>query len=339
MTAEVEASSPLFRPSRFWDPLNALNLQWLDEFGLENFKRTLAQNYFNWMVVSPFDVQFRTAFREWLRDGDIRDLSARMEGRGLLRSIQGGHKFGPYQRLVYRTFVTLCWHTAGRDDRLGLRARLEEPALGNPFAIRKEGRLISQDLANSIRECNVVDRFCAPLTAGAPRVAELGAGYGRLAWVFLAGTSARYFIVDIPPALYVSQWYLTRLLPDRKIFRFRHFERFDDVRAELEAADVAFLTPNQLTVFPDGWFDVFLSISTLPEMQVEQVENYLAIMARLARRGVYLKQWREHVNALDGYPFSYTSLELPAPFSMVLDRRDAVQPLFQERAWTRSGNV
>jgi putative sugar O-methyltransferase len=229
------------------------------------------------------------------------------------------------------------WENAAREDHLGLRARLEEPVLGSPIEILCEGRRISQDLTNSIRECNAVDRNCAAMTVGSPSVAELGAGYGRLASVFLAGTKARYFVFDIPPALYVSQWYLTRVFPERRAFTFRHFESFGEVRGELERCDVAFLTPNQLQLFPDGYFDVFLSISTLPEMSLEQVSNYLATMAKLARRGIYLKQWRETLNDRDGYRFSYTSLVLPQPWVLCLDRPDAVQPLFQERAWKRQG--
>jgi len=336
MVAEVEASPALYRPSRFWDPLNTLNLQWLDEFGLENFKRTISQNYFNWMVVTPLDGQFRAVLKQWMRRPHARSLRTRMGEVGLLRAFGPELSFGRFQRFIYRLFVSMQWEVAAREDHLGLRARLEEPVLGTPFDIRTiEGRRISQDLSNSIRECNVVDRWCAPLTTGSPIVAELGAGYGRLASVFLAGTKAKYFIFDIPPALYVSQWYLTRLFPERKAFRFRHFDSFGEIEAELERSDVAFFTPNQLTMFPDRYFDVFLSISTLPEMSLEQIANYLSATSRLARRGVYLKQWRKVVNRQDGYQFDYKTLTLPAPWTMCLDRRDAVQPRFQERAWTR----
>jgi putative sugar O-methyltransferase len=336
MVAEVSASPALYRPSRFWDPLNSLNQEWLEEFGLEQFKRTVSQNYFNWMVVSPFNVQFRAVFKEWLRSPSLRPFRSRMGERGLIRAIGPKRSFGPYQRFIYRLFVSMGWEVAANDDTLSLRSRLDEPSLGTPIEIWSDGKRISQDLVNSIRECNAVDRFCTPLTVGSPVVAELGAGYGRLASVFLAGTKARYVIFDIPPALYVSQWYLTRLFPERKIFKFRHFDRFGEIEKELEQSDLAFFTPNQLRSFPDAHFDAFVSISTLPEMSLDQIANYLVEMARLARSGVYLKQWREALNAQDGYRFNYQSLVLPEPWKLQLDRRDAVQPLFQERAWSRT---
>lgn len=338
MAAEVEASSALYKPSRFWDSLNTVNAQWLGTFGLENFKRTVAQNYFNWMVAIPQDPQFRAAFARWIRRPTTRPLRTRMTRPDLLRTTIGlEDRLTPFRWLVYRTFVAMLWDLTSREDRLGLSDRLEEPGLGNPIEIVSRGKRISQDLANSIRECNTVWERCDAGRTPRPVVAELGAGYGRLGQVFLSGTPARYFIFDIPPALHVSQWYLGKLFPERKVFAFRHFDRFEDVRAEVEAADVAFFTPNQLPLLPERSVDVFLSISTLPEMALAQISNYLGLISRTARRGVYLKQWRKWFNDKDGYEFTYDRLVLPEDWRMVLDRPDAIQPLFQERAWVRPG--
>src|SRR5262245_38384660 len=38
------------RPSRFWVELNRKNLEQLQTSGYENFKQTLALNYFTWML-------------------------------------------------------------------------------------------------------------------------------------------------------------------------------------------------------------------------------------------------------------------------------------------------
>jgi putative sugar O-methyltransferase len=337
MVQEVGESAELYRPSRFWDSLNQVNADWLQEFGLENFKRTVSQNYFNWLIVSARDPQFRAVLRKWLRRPTARPLLARMANPDLLRTTIGlERKFGAYQRLVYRLFVGMQWEIARRDDRLGLADRLEEPTLGNPIEITSGGRRISQDLANSIVECNAIHQACVPPDVERPVVAELGAGYGRLAHVFLAGTRARYFIFDIPPALHVSQWYLSRLFPDRKIFRFRPFDRLEEVEGELRTADLAFFTPNQLERFSAPSFDVFTSISTLPEMSPPQIANYLALMARLTRAGVYLKQWRRWFNDKDEFEFTYDRLVLPEGWSMRVDRATPMQPHFQERAWVRA---
>jgi|tagenome__1003787_1003787.scaffolds.fasta_scaffold15557540_1 hypothetical protein len=48
------------------------------------------------------------------------------------------------------------------------------------------------------------------------------------------------FVFDVPPALYLSQWYLTTLFPKRRAFRFRGFETFKEIDGELTEADIAF---------------------------------------------------------------------------------------------------
>ena len=50
-----------------------------------------------------------------------------------------------------------------REDVLGLLDRVEEPEVGDPLRIHHRGRLVSQDLANSVREAN---RLVAHLPSG-----------------------------------------------------------------------------------------------------------------------------------------------------------------------------
>jgi putative sugar O-methyltransferase len=336
IVAETEASPDLYRPSKFWDYLNSVNTQWLDEFGLENFKRTVSQNYYNWLIVDHEDVQFRAVLKVWLRHPTLSPLLVRMEVPDLLRTASGLEKqFGKRAQLTYRLFVAMLWDVAVRSDRLGLAKGLEEPELGRPIGIWRGKKRISQDLANSIRECNSIARWSDPLDVGHPAVGELGAGYGRVAYALLKNTRVRYFIFDIPPALYVSHWYLSRLFPDRKVVPFQPMATFRDVEATLQTADIAFFTPNQMALFPDGYFDVFLSISSLPEMSFDQIKNYLTLISRVSGGTVYLKQWRRWVNERDGFEFTYDQLVLPDRWILKMDTPDLVQPLFQERAWTR----
>jgi putative sugar O-methyltransferase len=115
---------------------------------------------------------------------------------------------------------------------------------------------------------------------------ELGGGYGRLAWVLLvAHPGLRYILVDIPPALAIAEEYLTTVLPDRRTFRFRRFSSFDDVRDEFESAEVAFLTPNQMSFIPSLQAVLFVNISSLHEMRRDQINHYFGEVERHVREG------------------------------------------------------
>src|SRR4029453_8792047 len=90
-----------------------------------------------------------------------------------------------------------------------------------------------------------------------------------------------FFFFRVPPTLHVSQWYLSRACPEERIFAFRHFDRFAEVEDELSRSRLAVFTPNQLELFPDGYFTGFVSISSLAEMTAAQVQRYKHLMGRV----------------------------------------------------------
>jgi putative sugar O-methyltransferase len=336
MVSEVRSAPPIYRPSAFWEELCATNLAMLRDHGLERFKLSLAQNYFNWLVTSPRDRQFLRVLQLWLSHPGLAPWTVCMgDIDGLWTTLSAdAFTFRWRQRQVYRLFVGLLWEHMLSIDASGLGSELEEPTTGHPIPLTRRGRRISQDLANSIIEYNTVLRINQ---GRAPAViAELGAGYGRLAHVFLSrpGTK-RYCIVDIPPALMVSQWYLGQILPARRIFRFRHFDRAEQVWAEYLDSEIAFLTPNQLELFPERHFDLMLSISTFPEMRAEQVDHYFQLFSRLAGSHIFIKQWINWLNPKDLSHVVNESYRLPPGWACTLDERDPTMPLFFNKAWTR----
>lgn len=49
MVSALCSAPEIHQPSHFWKKYAQLNLQQLQEAGLDNFKRTINQNYFNWV--------------------------------------------------------------------------------------------------------------------------------------------------------------------------------------------------------------------------------------------------------------------------------------------------
>jgi len=335
MVDEVGRASALYRPSRLWEFMGGLNDQMLSEHGLQNLKRTVAQNYYNWLVVGTQDNQFRNMVRYWLSRPSLTPFLNSTEGLGFVRTIRAKLGLGWKEELLYKLFVGTLWELARDVDRTGLTHVLQEPLVGNPIRILRKGRRISQDLSTSIREYSTMLEARPDLDDAPKIVAELGAGYGRLGYVLLQEPATRYFVFDLPPALAASQWYLSEVFRDQPVFRFRHIDSFAEVEAELSQSRIAFFTPNQLELFPDRYFDVFASISTLPEMTAAQVRNYLQLMSRLTRQLVYLKQWKSWRNPADDYTLSESDMQLTHGFSRVLRRDDAVQDAFFEAVWIR----
>ncbi|HEY9721737.1 MAG TPA: putative sugar O-methyltransferase, partial [Oscillatoriaceae cyanobacterium] len=280
MIDHVDRCDSVFKPSAFWDYFDRQNIDQLLRGGIVNFKRTVNQNYFNWLPTDPSDNQFRSLLRLTAEHPDADAFAAEIDDRDAwVESLFSREALtAAHARQIYRLFVGMLWSYTRRIAGNELPALLEEPELGNPIPIRLAGRRISQDLANSIRERNALLSLVEPGLATGQRknIVEIGAGYGRLAHVVMSSAPCRYVIVDIPPALYVSQWYLTTLFPNKPTFRFEPWTDPSAIIERLLGSELAFLTPDQFVRLPDAFFDIGIAISNLAEMTPEQVTHYLA---------------------------------------------------------------
>jgi putative sugar O-methyltransferase len=301
----VERAGRIFRPSSFWRSLNQKNVEQLDRDGIENFKRTLAQNYFTWVI-------------GWRHD-QFRHLVAKMTLRDWLEVFRDFPRHDPSTGLSRWRFAHLCIFTrmlfryAQRFDRLRLLDRLDEPAFGNPFPVHYRGRIISQDLINSIFELYAAFErqnidFDAPL-----RVCDIGAGYGRNAFVFLSlFPNCTYTIVDIPPALYVAARYLAAVCPHAK---------------------VRLLLPHEAAELAADSFDLTINISSFHEMTPDQVDAYFGLIDRTLRGRFYLKQWKRWHNPADDVVVSEYSFPYRQRWTKVYSRTTLPQPSFFEAVY------
>jgi putative sugar O-methyltransferase len=296
----------------------------------------VSNNYYNWMVTSLRDPQIQRSIVNWCKRPALAPLTNRLEQPvSGLRTLDRKRTFelSAVDAWRYKFFVGMLWETARREDTQGLADRLSEPTVGNPVRICHRGRMISQDLANSIIEYSFAARSGA--VHDDARVAELGAGYGRLAYVFAKARRLTYCIFDIPPALAVSQWYLTEVLGADRVVPFREWADFDTLEPFLAPSTVAFFTPDQIELFPDRWFDCTQTISTLPEMPARQSSHYLRVLGEKSRQAVFLKQWRKWRNPDDEVELSESDYLLPPPWRMAARRVDLTQPAFFNQLWSR----
>jgi len=302
----------LERPSKFWRRLGETHEADLAEYGFENVKRHQALRYFTWSW-SWRRIRGSVQMRFLLRHSGIRTLLRNLVTRGdLSDSAWTGVPWSKPDRWLYVFATRLLWRYASAHGTPSVMA-LSEPNLGNPFPVQLDGRLISQDLANTALEVRAIERA---LAGRAPRsILEVGAGYGRTAYALLSiFPEARYIIADIPPAIDISRWYLTSLFP---------------------AGRLEFLRPDEVDDLGRGSVDLALSISSLQEMTPEQVDGYLRLFDRVAAGGtIFLKQWDRWQNPEDGVEMRFDDYPFPARWRRIFRERASVQTSFGQAGWT-----
>ena len=319
-----------YRPSPFWQELAAAGVRQLEDTGFENFKRTVNTRYFNWRLLGIVRHQLLAVARQWARHPGTAILAAEFPQPRAAIDDRAASFNGP-AAWMYKTYVAMYADVVAREDTRGLLRTLEEPSLGNPFLVRHHGRAVSQDLCNSVHELYSIlgPEGLPPADLPAPVFAEIGAGYGRLAYVILESVpGARYCIVDIPPALYLSQRYLTTLCPELPAFRFRPFSSYAEVADEFESSRIRFIAPHQLELLPPKSVDYFINISSFHEMTVPQVENYFRLMDRTCRGRFYTKQWRVSRTQVNGCTLRERDYPVPSSWRTVRRRRHPIQRMF-----------
>ena len=314
-----------------WNQLCQKHIELIRSSGFESFKRTINFEYSQWSVKSFVDVKSIRLLlallqrRRW--PGSCLQARIAADDSSDIRWTKG---LATKTRLrAYQLYVGMLWEFAVTEDRLGVLDRTQEPAFGHPLLIQHAGRLITQDLAMSSIELNSIARGCD--LSSIRRCAEIGAGYGRLAWLIAAQYPAlSYHIFDIPPALAVSQNYLAKSLGEQRVVPCA------DITPEAPAgrgvvADTAgscyFHLPLHLAACEDRSLDLVINVSSFDEMPRAEVEKYFAWIDRTLSGFLYLKGYR--FNPASGW--SYRRFPYRKSWKRIWMRTDPTNPLFVEQ--------
>lgn len=344
MQLEVKNDDDVFHPSHLWEFFNEVNITVLKESGFQNFKRTVNQNYFNfipWFFKDYFFISIlflkllkftRSSSRYELTDPDV--INSEGDIKESYRRVFEKHR--NLKLFLYKFTVGGLWDYVKNLDTDGLLQKLEEPRVGNPIEIKNDQKLISQDLANSVQEYYFIRPYIKKVEQSPPKIVEIGAGYGRLGHVLLSALNCKYIVFDIAPALYISQKYLSEVFPDKKIFSFRHVDSFDAIKEELEQSDIAFFTINQIKLFPENYCDFCVNISSLHEMAITQREKISEYMAKITKDYIYIKQYKKYKNPFDKIIVREKDYNFPAPWQRVLRRTTPTNIRFFEMIFQKN---
>lgn len=307
--------------SNCWILLAAKNCDQLLSSGYYNFKRTIAHNYFNFLVQEG-DSQIQAIESQFSAE-----VLASCRAKAL--AIPHDVTFKVADQFSYKYFVLLLWEYAKKIDKHHYLDQLEEPQEGNPILVHDNKKGMSQDLANSLIEYYSIDSYAS--FGKINTVLEIGGGYGRNAHVILTlNPKAKVVLVDIFPALYVAQRYLSSVFKNRKIFKARQFDSYQQVEREMEEASIVFLLPHQLEMLPDKKFDLCMNISSFGEMNVDQIKWYFDQINRLAKKYFFSKQWKISKNPFDNLELKQNDYPIHANWKEIYSQECAIQTEFFE---------
>lgn len=270
-------TSPSFASlSPYWTYLARKNIGQIIRKGLMNFKQTVARDYF--VIV------------DWKRNYYYKNLLNNRNQEELIEkygNIKKHEFFTTEESQSYNVYTSLLLEHLLKLPQASRYLQIEEPSMGNPAFLLHNGKRISSDLLNSLLDYDSI--FHTIPEDEITSVLEVGGGYGRNAYcnIKLIPNLKRYIMVDIPPALFLAQSYLSEVFPNKKIFRCRPFSTFSEIEKEFYESEIIFLLPEQISLLPDKLVDIVIAIDCLHEMDKKQVKKYFDEFDRISKRFYY----------------------------------------------------
>ena len=269
-------------------------------------------------------------FRDLIWAGALRDL----------RDQYFNHRFsgpppGSYQ--IYCHFIWLYYQRLQSIDQFGFLKTEADPAPGGTQSqVSIDGRPVSLDFLRSIEESYaILEAWRVSGRAGVPRVfVELGAGYGRLAYVVRKMfKDSIYVILDLPEALLCSTSWLERVLPGEVQSYESSRGRTRLTRDDLLGQRVWTLGAHQIETLGDQVADVFVNIHSFAEMPKESIENYFGHVDRVCSGVFYSKQRSVEKNIVDNVVVSEKTYPVRDHWSQCFHRVTSLEPNFFETAY------
>lgn len=208
------------------------------------------------------------------------------------------------------------------EDRLGFS--IDYPDAGSAYGLAIGGRLVTMDAPEHIYSAVRLDQarrqFLAGERADAPRVVEIGGGYGELAywWQRVCPGARSHTIVDLPIANVLQGYFLSRSLGADAV------SLLGEPPARIALLPV---TRRDRVVTP---YDILVNKYGLPEMPADAVEGYLR-WALETCSGIFVSHNLESSRALHGRPQPVVS--------QYAERVGGFEALRRDGSWLRSGCV
>jgi len=133
-------------------------------------------------------------------------------------------------------------------------------------------------------------------------ILEIGGGFGSLARIIINNTGSKYFLIDLPEANLLSNYYLQCHFPKKKIFNYKNFIE-TGIKDEIDKFDIFILPPHVLEKIELS-FNFVINTRSFMEMDLTVISKYFGyIQKNITDDGYFLNINRYVETNVDGQFF------------------------------------
>lgn len=170
---------------------------------------------------------------------------------------------------------------------------ISDSEFGNPIGFYKSKKFYTTKFLEELLHIHFIKKNCDIYSMNS--ITELGPGIGLMASGLLKlNKNLKYLLVDIPPILFFSEYFLKNL--GFKVFGYREVKKSKklDLNVIFKDFQVCVLPPWKLNLLNNFKTDLFINVESFQEMEKEQSQNYLRLFQNSAEY-IYLD------NAIHGH--------------------------------------
>lgn len=165
-----------------------------------------------------------------------------------------------------------------------LRRTLPEKNIGNSnFSQEFLGYYFDYGIIHHLKWYEKIEKYIKEKSM----VLEIGGGFGSLARMIIKNKNTKYFLIDLPEANLLSNYYLKNYFPEKKIFNYLDFKNLD-IEKEINNFDIFILPPNTLNSKKLS-FDFIINTRSFMEMKMNIIQEYFnLIQNKIVEGGFFL---------------------------------------------------
>ena len=154
-------------------------------------------------------------------------------------------------------------------DNKFLRKNLPKSNVGNcKYSINYLGYYFDYGIIHHLKWFEKIENFIQDND----QVLEIGGGFGSLARIIILNKNLKYFLVDLPEANLMSNYYLQKHFPEKKIFNYLDFKNLK-IEDEISNFDIFILPPNCLNE-KNIKYNFIINARSFMEMNMKTIKNY-----------------------------------------------------------------
>ena len=155
-------------------------------------------------------------------------------------------------------------------------------------------------------------------------ILEIGGGFGSLSRLILNNHNVKYFLVDLPEANLMSNYYLQSHFPEKKIFNYSDYKK-SKLKDNIDNFDI-FILPPRILDKEDINYDFVINTHSFQEMNKKTIKEYFDFIQKKIKSDGYFLSNNRYVKDTVGEVIRFDEYPYDDFWSVEISERSFLQP-------------